>query len=313
MTLEQWIYSWMNIYKIRRWRSKTKELYSMLTRTIIVPFLGQMKISEIKPLHIQELVNKMHDDGYSYSTIEKVKNILRPAFESAINNNYISSNPFYKIQLPEKIEKEVIALTRKEQIGFEKYSKKSYYYEFFIIALNTGARCGELLALTWNDVDFEKYEIDINKTLISERDSTGKMILTVQEVPKTKKSNRKIPVPKRFMDIFKNLKQTRAFKKFDDNNIVFCSKVGAYVHSKNLRRSMKIVLDRADIKNKTGVHVLRHTYTTRLFEEKVNIKTISELLGHAKIETTLRYSHIYDDSKKNAVQILNDLDLTKEV
>jgi integrase len=309
MTLEQWLYNWVETYKIRRWRTKTKELYRMLIRTIIIPFMGKMKISDIKPIHIQELVNKMHDDGYSYSTIEKIKNILRPAFEVAVINKYISDNPFFNIQLPEKIEQEIVSYTRKEQCLFESNAKNSYYYEFFITALYTGARCGELLALTWKDVDFEKSEIKITKTLVVE--SENKTRLVIQNVPKTKKSNRRIPVPNKQMLLIKTLKNKRIENNFKDNNIVFCSKVGTHIFPENIRRSMRIVLKKAKLNKQARLHILRHTYTTRLFEENVNIKAIKELLGHENVKTTLRYAHVDDEGIKKSIQVLDNLDFDK--
>lgn len=307
LTLEQWLQSWFETYKEISLRPQTKELYCTLINKIINPRIGWMKLCEIKPIHIQDLVNRLHKEGYSSSTIQKIKNILNPAFKIAIVNKLIPESPIQNIQMPEKREKQIRAFTKAEQTKFIEAAKRSYFYEAYIIALNTGIRCGELLALNWDDIDFNNGEIKVNKTIITVKDASGKFVVQIQHMPKTQSSERTVPLPINCIKILKDLRKKRLSKNFNDNNIVFCSKVGTYVFPKNFRRSMDVVTSKAGIE-KCGTHVLRHTYATRLFEAGVDIKTVSELLGHSKIEITLNiYTHVFKDDKKEAVQVLNQI------
>lgn len=182
----------------------------------------------------------------------------------------------------------------------------------FIFALDTGARCGEILALSWNDIDLKKGEVKITKTVISVKDKVkGKLVVKVQDTPKTQSSNRIIPLTNRCINLLKELKKKRMQEGFNDNNIVFCSKVGTFMFPKNLRRSMDIICRKVST-HKSGIHVFRHSFVTRLFEENVPVKVISSLIGHNKIETTLNiYTHLTQDNKVDAIKVLNNLDLAK--
>jgi integrase len=306
--LSQWLEKWFETYKTRTSRIQTTNLYKILIRTIILPFLGDKKMVDIKPIQIQELINHLVDSKYSYSTVEKIKNILNPAFNVAVINKIIKENPFRGIQMPARLEKDIRAFSRNEQLLFVENAKGRAYYEFYITALNSGGRCCELLALTWEDIDLINMNIKINKTLVKDY-IDDKEVLIVQKMPKTKKSNRVVPIPEKVNELLTQLKQDRISKGLNDNNIVFCSKVSTYLCPRNLRRSMHLICKRAGI-IKASTHVLRHTYATRLFEEKVDIKSVSELLGHSNINITFNeYIHIFQETKRKSADVLNNLNL----
>ena len=312
MLLSQWVHSWYETYKKISLRPQTKELYEILIRTVIEPRIGGIKLKEICPMHIQGLVNRLHSDGYSTSTIQKIRNILSPAFRVAVSNKLIPDNPFKDIQMPPKREKTVRAFSRAEQEAFEMAAQRSGFYEAFILALDTGLRCGELLSLNWSDINLKSAEISVKKTLITVADEqTKKHVPIPQQMPKTQSSNRMIPLTPRSLNILKEMKKRRMNKDFNDNNIVFCSRAGTYVYPKNLRRSMAIVCNDAGIED-SGLHVLRHSFATRLFEENVQAKVVSELLGHSKIEVTLNtYTYVFNENKKDAIRLLSELKLAR--
>lgn len=314
ITLNVWLNQWFKIYKANDIKEQTKELYKIIIDKMITPQIGTMQLKSIKPLHIQSFINDLYDfgEGYSTSSIQKVKNILNPAFKLAILNNLIKDNPCEGLKMPKQKEKEVISLTREEQQKFEESAVKHPFYEAFIFALDTGLRCGEILALNWNDIDLKKGFVKVNKTLISVTDKkTNKLAVKIQETPKTQHANRQIPLTKRSMNLLKELKKIRLQKGFNDNGIVFCSLAGTLMFPKNFRRAMGIVCKNAEIKT-GGLHILRHTFATRLFEEKIQPKVISKLLGHSKIEVTINtYIHLMQESTSDAIAVLDSLKLAK--
>jgi integrase len=310
LKLNDWLKTWLKNYKAISLKPATYDLYETLIDTLIYSGLGQLKLKDIKPVHIQAFYNKLYDNGkgYATSTIQKVNNILNPAFKTAIKNELINKNPVDSIEMPKHREKQVRALTIEEQNAFLEYAKISWYFSAFVVALDTGLRCGELLALNWDDIDLKNGEITVYKNLIAvkDRDSEDeKLILKIQQSPKTAKSIRTVPLTQRALNVLRELK----IKQQSLSEIVFCTNKGTHVFPKNLRRTFQNILSKAKIE-KLGLHVLRHTYATRLFEAGANPKTVSELLGHKNVSITLNiYTHVLPHQKKETVKLLDKLSI----
>lgn len=309
--LKDWLDNWIKNYKAIKLKPSTLELYETLIQKVINPEVGEMKLMDLKPVHIQSFYNKLYNDGngYSTSTIQKVNNILKPAFKQAIKNELMIKNPAEDAELPKHSEKKVEALTVEEQKRFLETSrndKRNRYHEAFEIALNTGLRCGELLALTWDDIDLKNGNINVNKTIVAITDKeTKKQKIIVQETPKTSKSIRAIPLRQKDIKMLLELK----LKRQSLSNIVFCTSKGTYVYPKNFRRAFQCLLANAGIK-KCGVHVLRHTFATRLFEAGADAKTVSELLGHTNVAFTLNtYTHVMPNKKQETINLLDKISI----
>ena len=210
-------------------------------------------------------------------------------------------HPAKGIELPSLEQKPVKAFTLEEQARFFEVAKSYSYYEAFIFAVDTGVREGELLALTWDDIDLKNGMLYVSKNLVAVKDRiTGKQKLVVQDTPKTSNAIRAIPLTTRALTLLKSLKLKRQSK----TNIVFCTNRYTYIYPKNLRRAFQCVLKRAGIEQ-LGLHVLRHTFATRLFEKGANPKTVSTLLGHANVGITLDiYTHVEPEQMKEAIRLL---------
>lgn len=283
-------------------------MYETLIDKIITPEIGLYKLKDIKPIHIQMFYNKLYDNGngYSTSTIQKINNILRPACEVAVRNDLIGKNPLDSVQLPKHKEKQVRALTVEEEAKFLETAKDNQYYAAFVVLLDTGLRCGELLALTWDDIDLKNNTLHVSKNLVAVKDrdkKDGKQKLVIQDTPKTSKGVRTIPLTNRSSTLLKALK----IKQQSKTNIVFCTKKYTYLYPKNFRRAFQCVLKRAGIEQ-LGLHVLRHTFATRLFEKGANPKTVSTLLGHANVGITLDiYTHVEPEQMKETIRLLESI------
>jgi integrase len=196
--------------------------------------------------------------------------------------------------------KKVKCLNEEEIKIFKNAVIDSYYRDCFLIQLDTGLRIGELLALTWKDINFEKKLINVNKTLVKQKDSSGKQIIVSQSFPKTNAGKRTVPMTD---ECFKVLSERN--RKKSDSELLFPSKNNTFIDSNNIRRNLRCVCKKANLEN-FSTHTLRHTFSTKLFNKNIHPKTVAILMGHSKVEIALNnYTHVDDENKFNAIDKLN--------
>ena len=302
MKLKAWLVFWLENYKKLKLKPKTYEVYETQSTCHILPFLGDIKLKDLNSLQIQKYINKKAET-LSSATVRKHYNILKSCLEKAVANEMINKNPCNHIELPALKQKEIKAFTQEEEKRFLEYAKHDLLYTLFIVALDTGIRLGELLALTWGDIDFKSAEIRVNKNLIFVKDYEGKTknknILIVQDTPKSKSSNRTVPLTKRALKLLHKLKSVKI--------LVFCTKTNNYLSPRNVERSFVRIASRAGI-DECNFHSLRHTYATRLFELGVPLNVVSKLLGHSKTSITSDiYISVIPQLKTDAVKALDSL------
>ena len=196
ITLSQWFESWMEIHKYNIIRNNTKMYYAQVFKKHIEPTLGKRKIKDITQLNIKSLLKDLDQKGYQYETKNKVKIMLLDMFDKAMIDNYVLKNPCKGIKLVRDEKKDMRVLTREEQTEFFECCKGTFYDNLFIVAISTGLRQGELCALTWDDIDLEKKEISVTKTLLYQKlEGDSKKEFHINP-PKTKTSKRKVPINK---------------------------------------------------------------------------------------------------------------------
>ena len=185
-----------------------------------------------------------------------------------------------------------------------------------LLALGTGLRQGELLGLTWDDIDFDNHELSVTKSLRVQ----SKFVNGVKQgyelsilPPKSKTSIRNVPIPSSLIPILKKHRLNQMEEKlqagtsYSDTGLVFTTETGKYIDKCNLIRAYKRMLRRADVRDRK-FHTLRHTYTTKLFEADIPLKTIQTLLGHSDISITANiYTHVMPKKRISAVESLNRL------
>jgi len=302
MKLKAWLIFWLENYKKLKLKQKTYEVYETQSVYHILPFLGDIKLNDLNSLQIQKYINKKAET-LSSATVRKQFNILNSCLEKAVANEMINKNPCKHIELPVLEQKEIKAFTQDEETKFLEYAKKDCLYTLFIVALDTGLRLGELLALKWSDIDFKSAEIRVHKNLIFVKDfeskTKNKNILKVQNTPKSKSSTRTVPVTARALNLLHKLKSDRI--------LVFCTKTNNYLSPSNVQRSFKRVTSKASLYG-FSFHSLRHTYATRLFELGVPVNVVSKLLGHAKTSITSDiYISVIPQLKTDAAKALDSL------
>ncbi|WP_394887533.1 tyrosine-type recombinase/integrase [Clostridium butyricum] len=282
--------------------------------------LNCIKIKNIKSIQIQRYYNQLYSKGKSKSIIHNLNKLMKQFFFYAVDEGYLTKNPCSgkRIVIPGEgaIKAEVEHFNDDEIKVLLDAIRDSSYKEFITICLGTGMRRGEALALTWNDVDLDNNTIDINKSLgkvylfDSDGNKTRKQII---QSPKTTSSNREIPFPKSLNSVFKDIKikqkrnKIRCGECYQDSNYVFTTQIGTHIDVTNLSHAWDRILKKAELPHKK-FHALRHTYATKLFENKVELKTASKLLGHSSIEMTADiYTHVIPKQKIDAVEKIDYL------
>ena len=169
-----------------------------------------------------------------------------------------------------------------------------------IIALNTGLRIGELCALKWKNIDLEKREISVKKTLQRIYNDEKKKTMIIIDSPKSKKSVRNIPISNKLYEILVPLK-----KKYKDDCFFLTGSSEKYIEPRNYENTFKDLLRKSKIKRKYKFHITRHTFATNCIEVGMDIKSLSEILGHASVEITLnKYVHSSYKTKKKYLEKL---------
>lgn len=296
---------WLSNKKITI-KYKTFICYSELIRLHIAKQLGNYELKEISLQVVQEFINNEIKNGnlktgkgVSTSLIKLMIYIIKSSLDYAVDCKLINQNNISKIQIPKTIEKFVDAFSQKDQNKIENYifSRGKRNHFGIIICLYTGLRLGELLSLKWEDIDFEHSMLVVKRTYSFIKNEYGKYINLIDS-PKTINSYRAIPLPKFIINILKNQ------KKSSKSEYVICTNHNTIVNPRSYQRTFEMILKRAGV-NKKNFHSLRHTFATRAIENGMDIKTLSEILGHKNSLITLnRYGHSLIDTK---IKMINSL------
>lgn len=317
---------WLFNVKFLRIKPSTQTLYESVYRIYIKDCeLSKIKVKDISIVDIQRYYKHLLVAGTTPHTIKSIHKLIAPCIRYAYNNDMLIKDFSKAIEFPKDYEstkllkeEEVQPLTVEEQQIFVQAIKNNKYGMIFTLALYSGLRQGELIALTWNDINFDECYINVNKTMAEVVEATpegrGKIKQTIQ-TPKTKCSIRKVNIPSSVINLLlkykeiqrKELDKYKYLSRFKNYNLVFCNKYGNYLSPRALREEFKNILKDNSIPTRK-FHNLRHTYATRLFELGENPKTVQKLLGHSKLTVTMdTYTHVLDDMKKKAVNKLDIL------
>lgn len=302
-----------------RIKPTTFEKYEGIYRNYVKDsFLYSLKIAELKALQVQRYYNSLSDKGKSRNLILNLNKLLKQFLNYAVDEGYLSKNPCIgkKIVIPgEKKNKEEVQHFTDEEIEILISNLKGdRYRELILISLGTGLRRGETLALTWEDIELDKNNIKVNKSLakvyIIAADGSKERKQIIQ-VPKTRGSIRDVPFPPNLVTVFKEIKRKQKADKlkcgesYEMSDYVFTTSSGRLIDVANLSHAWEKILKNSNIPHKK-FHALRHTFATKLFENDVPLKTVSELLGHSSIEITANtYTHVIPKQKITAVEKLN--------
>lgn len=306
MTVNELLDIWMREKQVYSLKQRTFMRYADLIRTQIVPAIGNVPLEQLTSSALQSFQRQKLTDGNSITgrplannTVKNIMSILRGALlygreEKQLDVLSPESVPFLRFN-----EKPVEAFRKDEQRKIEQTVAKDGKANHFgiVLCLYTGLRLGELLALTWKDIDFTASTLTVDKTSAFYKGTDGKYTIHISR-PKTESSVRVIPVPKPVMQELK-----RIYRKSKSEYVITTNK-GGRVTNRSYQTTYAKVLKRAGVKYR-NFHVLRHTFATRALECGMDIKTLSEIMGHKSPAVTLnRYAHSLMETKRKMMDHL---------
>lgn len=299
-----WLMQWLENYVRPSVKARTYERYRLIIQQHIKENLGNVALDGLSPLVLQSFVTKLLQNGnrktgkgLSANSVNAVIAVIQGSLRTAHNLGLTQEYTADKIKRPKLKEKPVECFTLAEQKKIEQavlQGKKDKLYGI-ILCLYSGLRIGELLALQWSDIDFTKGILAVSKSC---HDGKGGGLVT--DEPKTAASRRIIPLPKQLLPILKGVKKR-------SNSPFVVSANGKPVSVRSYQRSFELLLKKLQIPHK-GFHSLRHTFATRAIECGMDVKTLSEILGHKNPAVTLnRYAHSLLEHKQAMMNRLGKL------
>ncbi len=294
-------------------RVSTYVQYTSLLKRHIIPALGNVYIQKLTPQQIQAFYATKLRENLAPRSVVVMHAILHTAIENAVRWNMVSRNVVSLVSAPRIEKHEAILLTSAQAQKLLDVARGDYMYVILTIAVMTGMRRGEILALRWSDIDFQANVLFVRHT-INRYPGHG----YVEGDPKTKSSRRKIVLPNIVMEALKDQRpmqdetRKKAGAKWVENNLIFTNRQGGYLNPNGVLHAFHRILDAAGLPH-MRFHDLRHSAATILLTMGVHPKVVQELLGHSTISMTMdTYSHVLPSMQKDAMDRINDAFLQED-
>jgi integrase len=304
MIYKIWLNDWLDYYVRPAVKERTYEKYSRVVKKHILPALGAQKMEELNAVKLQKFVTDLSAQGYSPNTVNGVIEVLNGSLKRATLCEVITNSPSDSIVRPRANERAVECFTSDEQKKIETYIVQQGKMKLYgiLLCLYTGLRIGELMALKWSDINFQNGILSVERSCHD--GASGGKYKKIEEEPKTENSKRMIPLPDSLLPLLKAWKRKSKCEYVVSDN-AFNGRYGVSVRS--YQRTFALLLKKLHIPHK-GFHSLRHTFATRAIECGMDVKTLSELLGHKTPAVTLeRYAHSLSEHKQAMMNHLGKL------
>lgn len=311
---DKYISNWLYNVKANELKPLSFDRLESTINNHIIPCIGHFRTNKITDMIIQtEIINKKAKN-MSYSSIKKIHDALNACFKYAVARRDLRFNPMNTVTIPSRVKyenKEIEIFTDEEVKKVVEVAKSQYRsgaLKFrngwgIVLMIYTGIRMGEALALKWNDYDEENKTITVRKNIALVKNRTDKGArykLIEQDSLKTKNADRGIPLSQKAVEALTELKKT-------SKNYIISTKDEKPVRPRNLQNTFDSMLGASGIEHK-GLHATRHTFASLLFKMGADVKTVSELLGHADTRITYNtYIHLIREQKQNVVALLDGL------
>lgn len=309
MTFGELAEIWLRDYKPQI-NANTRTMYKTIIDTHLIPELAPYKLKDLKTHHLQLIINRLAEKRRSESTLKKIKLTATQILDVAMDNDVIYRNVFTKVSVPSIDSKKRRPLTE-EEVDLVTRTYQGHRMGIpALLLLYCGIRRGELVAITWNDIDLNKKSVSVSKAAVF-----GVNQATIEST-KTVSGNRNIPIPDTIFDAVKaarkNANSTMVCPAADGSimsKTAFIRAWNSYMHYLNLQAGGKDATrsrPKVSVVDRLTPHMFRHTYATMLYNAGVDIKSAQRFLGHADIKVTLKiYTHLSEQKEQEAIAALN--------
>lgn len=313
MTFEQYIEKWFIEHVEEHLSPVTYDSYYGKFKKQILPVLGQIKLKDLQPGHIQSYLTKIRKNGGSKNKQKYQYKLLSSALTYANEMNYIHQNPMNNVRKPGKYSKQKIkkkkkkakAMSRKLIKEWHEFTKKEdpWVADYSYIAINTGMCLEEMLGSRWEDVNFTEMTVKVEEARVYKRGEG-----TITKGPKSDSRYRKIPMSPKLANRYRAIwKKQQEFKmelgkeKYEDNNLIMCQKDGKVYSPGGAQRKIRKTRRKGGFPEWITSHIFRHTFASLFLAENPNIKQLQKILGHHSYTITAdTYSHFLEKDFKKA-------------
>ena len=312
ITLDEWYKVWMATYK-KNCRESTKATYAGQYKRV-QKALGWRKLTSLNLIIIQQAINELGTDNQRKET----KKILVDMLSKAVDADLLIKNSARMVNtvISKEEKKERRVLTIRETSIFLEYTKDTFYYDLYILALETGMRIGELMGLKWSEIDYDKSVLYVRRSLCYFR-RDGKYVFEWHDT-KTHNSKRVIPLTKQAVKALKRQwirRQSILLKNASEvqeeyRDLVFVTKNNRPTQQFIVAECIDVAIRRIrkDYPEFEGFspHCFRHTFATRAIERGMQPKILQKLLGHGSLQTTMDlYCHVTEDTLYDAMSLMD--------
>lgn len=299
ITFENLFEEWID-KKRGKLKKSSISTYIYLAKKYLYPNLRNLCLKELEKYKYNFMIEDLEED-YAPKSVRDILVILKSILKYG-NEEYDSKIKVNKIVLPKLHSEPLEILNKDEKLRIEDYCIRENTLKCIgiLISLNTGMRIGEVCALKWENIDLEKREIRVRKTLERIYDEELKKTEIIIDKPKSQKSIRNIPINNKLYKLLKSISH-----KYKTSNFFLTGNDDKYIEPSVYRYNFKRILKKSKIRTSYKFHILRHTFATFCISVGMDIKTLSELLGHSSVEITLNlYVHSSYETKKKFLEKL---------
>src|SRR6266487_657373 len=304
-TLEQFLGQWLEAHRPSV-RIRTYERYEQIVRVHIVPALGHVQLQKLTAQQVQNFYTKVGKQ-LSSTTVNTLHAMFHKALEDAVKWGLLARNVCDAVTAPRRAHYEIKPLTMEQANILLDAAKQDDFEALWVLALTTGMRRGELLALKWQDINFEQAMLQVRRIFTRTKGNRY-----IEAEPKTEKSRRSIVLPALVVDLLSQHKikqlqvKLEAGEGWQEHDLVFSTSLGTPLNPSKVVDRFKFLLKKAGLPN-IRFHDLRHSAATILLKMGIHPKVVQELLGHNQISMTMDiYSHVMPAMQKDAVSKLNN-------
>ncbi len=296
MRYKEWLFEWLELYVRSTTKERTYQKYRRQAERYLLPALGEYDAEDLSAVVLQKFSASLTERGLAPSSANFVVTLLKMSLKKGVALGVIGRQYSDAIVCPKVRTGKVSCFTKAEQKKIEGYILAEGRPLLFgiLLCLYSGLRIGELLALTWDDVDFQRGTVLVTKSC---HDSWAESrYVKVIDTTKTPSSERVIPLPRQL------IRYMRALRNRTKSRYVVAGKGEYGAEIRSYQRTFACVLRRLGIEHR-GFHALRHTFATRALEVGMDVKTLSEILGHRDPSVTLRrYAHSLIEHKAEMME-----------